>query len=338
MKYISSDHSKVDEYQCWQVQLAHSTTAVKLWLAEASHAWTRGIPQPRTRRHPENQFLYNLRQWLLFCVVGTMERRKLLRGFLRFGAKDLTQLSEWLHMSSQRELAIVYKVLSDLYDKKLILGQKFTEIGGSVANWAVSPVTGAPYRKLASDTPAHIVSNYELVKAGRREFLVVGGVVMAAVVGATLYYVNPSFRSLVREPPHEDETTKTSVTAHRTAEIEETTATRTYRMTTSTVGYYQAAQMGEGYDMHFKIVRRGKVSEVRKTLASIGVAYFQDTIQKKFGQQIPKSKIRVGFEREEPAARVRKSIEVQARRLEYKRGHWTCTHIPLEVLDYDKWN
>jgi hypothetical protein len=265
-----------------------------------------------------------------------MERRRLLQGLLRLGTKELTQLSEWLESSSQRELGVVCGTLSDLYDKKLALGRRLKEGGVALAKWGLSPARGAPYQSLATETHPDIIPNYRIAKAGRREFLIAGGVVMAAVIGTTLYYVNPAFRALISGMPQENETAKTSVVTSRTSEFEETTTIRTYRMTTSTVWYYHAAHMGQGYEMHFKTARRGKVSEVRRALAEEGVAYFQDTVCGKFGRRIPRSKIRFGFEREEPATGVRNNIEMHARLLEYKRGHWICSPMPREALGYGK--
>lgn len=48
--------------------------------------------------------------------------------------------------------------------------------------------------------------DYKIMKVGRREFVIVGGVIVAALAGGALYYFNPGFRSLInrfidRTPP-----------------------------------------------------------------------------------------------------------------------------------------
>jgi len=164
----------------------------------------------------------------------------------------------------------------------------------------------------------------------------IGGALMAVAVGSALYYVSPGFRTLTKTATStltETEPIFIGTTERRKAAE---TSINTYRMTTSTVWYYMPAQMEQGYEMHFKTARRGKIEDVRRALESEGVAYFQETIYKRFGQWIPKRRIRIGFEREEPATRLQNSIMVQARYMEYRGDKWKSTTIPSKVVSYAK--
>jgi len=158
---------------------------------------------------------------------------------------------------------------------------------------------------------------------------------MAVAVGSVLYYVSPGFRTLTKTVTSTLTETEPILMGTERSKSTETTIS-TYRMTASTVWYYMPAQMEQGYEMHFKTARRGKTEDVRRTLESEGVAYFQETIYKRSGRRIPKRRIRIGFESEEPATRVQNSIMVQARYMEYRGGKWKSTVIPSKVLSYAK--
>jgi len=205
-----------------------------------------------------------------------------------------------------------------------------------MASYALSPLTSETHRLLGTPSQGDSIQQYEIVKIGRREFLMIGGALMAVAVGSALYYVSPGFRTLTKTATStltETEPIFIGTTERRKAAE---TSINTYRMTTSTVWYYMPAQMEQGYEMHFKTARRGKIEDVRRALESEGVAYFQETIYKRFGQWIPKRRIRIGFEREEPATRLQNSIMVQARYMEYRGDKWKSTTIPSKVVSYAK--
>jgi hypothetical protein len=201
-----------------------------------------------------------------------------------------------------------------------------------MATYVLSPLTSETYGLLGARAQSKSIQQYEIVKIGRREFLIIGGTVMAAVVGSALYYVSPAFRTLTM-------TVTSTVAESATIRTTETTRTpeatiNTYRMTASTIWYYMPAQMGQEYEMHFKTTRRGKIEDVRSELVSEGTAYFQKTICEESGRRIPKKRIRIGFEREEPATKVQNNIMVEARYMEYQDGKWKSAAIPSEVLTH----
>jgi len=259
-----------------------------------------------------------------------MERRSLLRQLLSLGARNLTKLTNdnCLASSDQHEIESICHALSRLYDRKLSVA-KLRKGVGSLASYALSPLTWETNQLLETPTQSNSIQQYEIAKVGRREFLIIGGAVMALAVGGALYYVSPGYRALT-----------TSVAGTLTKPITETkaagTTINTYRMTASTVWYYMPAHVGQGYEMHFKTARRGKIEDVRRALESEGTAYFQKTIYSGFGRRIPKERLRIGFEREEPTTRVQNNIMVEARYMEYQGSKWKSTAMPSKVLSYAK--
>jgi hypothetical protein len=249
-----------------------------------------------------------------------MERRSLLGRLFSVSARTLTN-GNCLTSSDQREVRAIRRVLSRLYDRKLTVA-KLRRGKDILANYALSPL----------ETPArtNLIPQYEIAKMGRREFLTIGGAVMAIAVGGALYYVSPGFRTLTT-------TVTRTLTEPATAGTTQTTI-NTYRMTASTVGkgYYLPAGMEWGYEMHFKTARRGKIEDMRRALETEGTEHFQKTMHDEFGRTIPKRRIRVGFEREEPTTRVQSTVLVESTYLEYQGGKWESTAMPSKVLRYAK--
>jgi hypothetical protein len=251
-----------------------------------------------------------------------MERRSLLRQLLSLGVGNLTKLANGnlLTSSDQHEIKAICHILSRLYDRKLTVA-KLRRGTDTLARYALSP--------LSTEAKSNSIQQYEIAKIGRREFLLIGGAIMAVAAGGALYYVSPDLRAITTT------VTKrlTEATTVGTAEARTTVETpiNTYRMTTSALGYYLPAHMQEGYEMHFKTTRRGKIEDVRNTLESEGMAYFQKEIYNEFGRRIPKKRIRIGFEREEPAKRVQNSLVVEARYMEYRGGKWKSRPVTTEV-------
>ena len=253
-----------------------------------------------------------------------MERRNLLRQLFSLGARTLTN-GNCLTSSDQREVRTICRVLSRLYDRKLTVA-KVRRGTGILASYALSPL-GTPAKTSS-------IQLYEIAKIGRREFLIIGGAVMAVAAGGVLYYVSPGFRAITTTVTKTltEPTTVETTEAHSTVE----TPINTYRMTASTLGYYLPARTEEGYEMHFKTARRGKIEDVRSTLESEGAAYFQKQIYNEFGRRIPKKRIRIGFEREEPATRVQNSIVVESRYMKYRGGKWGSSAVSSKVSRYAK--
>jgi hypothetical protein len=267
-----------------------------------------------------------------------MERRRLLRHLLSLSARNLTETNDDNYLTScdQHEVKTVCDALSSLYDRKLTV--RLGKAAAFLTRYAFSPLTSEAYGLLGTPPRSNRIDKYEIVKIGRREFLIIGGVVIAAAVGGALYYVSPGFRTLttiVTKTPTETKPILIETSETTTSKSSETSI-GTYRMTVSTIWYYRTAQKGQGYEMHFKTARRGKVEDVRRALASEGATYFQETIYSRFRRWIPKRKLRIGFEREEPAAKAQNNTIVHARYMEYRGGEWKSSPMPSRVLRYAK--
>jgi len=111
---------------------------------------------------------------------------------------------------------------------------------------------------------------------------------------------------------------------------------RTFRMTISSLWYDKKARRAREYELHFRVARRGGIRNVRRHLARRGVPYFQRTIYRKYKRWIPKGRIKVRFEREEPARKVERTIQIEVRRMEGKGRQWKAYRMPSRVLSYAK--
>jgi len=174
---------------------------------------------------------------------------------------------------------------------------------------------------------------------------------MALAVGSALYYVSPAFRTLTETVTStltqtEPKTVTTILTqpestlirsTERTTERETAETTiNTYRMTASTIWYHAPAHKEQEYEVHFKTARRGKIADVRRALETEGTAYFQKAVYRQFGRRVPKRKLRIGFEREEPATDIQNDTEVQTMYMEYCCGKWKSTPMSPRLLSYAK--
>jgi hypothetical protein len=279
-----------------------------------------------------------------------MERRSALRELFSVGSRNVAGLvgENCLGSSDQREVKAICHALSSLYGRKLSAAN-LRKGGASVASYALSPLGGVN-SSVGTPTPTQpSLQQYEIAKIGRREFLVIGGAVVATAVGSTLYYAGPGARTLTETLTEtltksttsnitltETETTLMRTTATETTERTTTrTTTRTitrYQMTVSTVWYNCFVGQGEGFEMYFETARRGKIADVRKELESEGTAYFQKAFYDQFGRRVPRRKLRVGFEHEEPVTRVQNNILVQATSMEYYGGRWNSTPMSQRLL------
>jgi len=111
---------------------------------------------------------------------------------------------------------------------------------------------------------------------------------------------------------------------------------RTYRMTVASTWYDAEAGVAREYEMHFKVARRGRIQTVRLHLAKKGATYFQQAIYRQTGKWIRKRKIRVSFEREEPAAKGQSTITIEARSMQYRGRRWKAYPLPSRTLNYAK--
>src|SRR2546426_191677 len=113
-------------------------------------------------------------------------------------------------------------------------------------------------------------------------------------------------------------------------------AVRAYRMTISSTWYDGAAERVREFEMHFKVTRRGSIITVRRQMSRRGVPYFQQTIYRQHRRWIPKRKIRVSFEREEPALQPGRTITIDVRGMEGRGRRWKAFPMPSRTLSYTK--
>jgi hypothetical protein len=113
---------------------------------------------------------------------------------------------------------------------------------------------------------------------------------------------------------------------------------RVYRMTIASVWYDEDAQQVKEYEMHYKVAQGGAIRDTREYLAKRCVPHFQQTIYRIFKRWIPKDRIRVAFEREQPAIKTEDAISIDVRRMEGtgKRERWRAFPLPSKVLNYVK--
>ena len=111
---------------------------------------------------------------------------------------------------------------------------------------------------------------------------------------------------------------------------------RMFRTTISSTWYDEETRQVHEFEIHMKVARRGIIRNVRRYLARRGVPYFQQTIYRSYRRWIPKGKIRVAFEREEPARKIERMIRIETRRMEGVGKRWKAYPLPSRVLSYAK--
>lgn len=109
-----------------------------------------------------------------------------------------------------------------------------------------------------------------------------------------------------------------------------------YRMTIANSWYDHKVKLVREYELHFKIARRGRIQNVRRHLAERGVPYFQQSIYRKYKRWMPKRKLKVRFEREEPALKSQSIITIEARTMHYRGKRWNAYPLPSKTLSYAK--
>jgi hypothetical protein len=111
---------------------------------------------------------------------------------------------------------------------------------------------------------------------------------------------------------------------------------RTYQMTIASTWYDKTNRVQREYEAHFNVARRGRIRAIRKRLAKRGAPYFQRLVYRRFRRWIPKSRLRISFEREERATRVKRKIGIELRGMQYRGRKWIATPFPSKVLSYAK--
>ncbi len=111
---------------------------------------------------------------------------------------------------------------------------------------------------------------------------------------------------------------------------------RTYQMTIASTWYDKRKGAAQEYEMHFKTARAGDITRVRRQLAERGLEYFQRNVYRLTGRWIPKRRIKVKFEQEQPATKRDLTIRIESRRMEYRGREWKAFALPSRLISYVK--
>ena len=103
---------------------------------------------------------------------------------------------------------------------------------------------------------------------------------------------------------------------------------RIFRMTVANIWYDKEERKPVGYEMHYKVSRRGKIRNIRKQLVQRGIQHFQQNVYRHAGRWIPKYKIRIDFEREEPSQKSERDMNIAVRKMERQRRQWKGIPLP----------
>ncbi len=114
------------------------------------------------------------------------------------------------------------------------------------------------------------------------------------------------------------------------------TRARTYRMTVSSAWYDKTERGAKEYELHLRVSRKGKIRTVRRTLARRGINYFQGYFYRRLKKWIRKRKIKVRFQREEPAPSVERQIAVEGRSILFRGKRFRAIPLPTRPLSYSK--
>ena len=109
---------------------------------------------------------------------------------------------------------------------------------------------------------------------------------------------------------------------------------RLYRMTLSTRGY-SLGQNAWSFEAHYTAALPGDIGDVRVDLADFCIPHFRRAVLRRTGVRIPEGKIRVGWEREEPALTPSPDIHVEFREMTFRGKETHARRLPPEVLRYD---
>lgn len=109
---------------------------------------------------------------------------------------------------------------------------------------------------------------------------------------------------------------------------------RLYRATASSTWYDEKEQKAKEFELHYSVARHGEIKTVRKHLADRIVPHFQQAAYRLSKRWIRKSRVKVRFEREQPALRSQRLILIDARRMEYRGRQWKAYRLPSRTLSY----
>ena len=109
---------------------------------------------------------------------------------------------------------------------------------------------------------------------------------------------------------------------------------RIFRMTIASYWYDDSSKVVREHEAHFRVARRGNIRRIRRRLADIGLQFLRRTVRQRFQQFLPRDKIRVSFEREEPALAPQNQITVDVRRMEGVGKRWQAFPEPSVTIPY----
>jgi hypothetical protein len=107
---------------------------------------------------------------------------------------------------------------------------------------------------------------------------------------------------------------------------------RTYRMTVFSTWYDSVEEELVSYEMHYKITRRGRIRSIREQLRRRGMEHFQRSVYRLTKKWLPRRKVKAYFEREEPAKKSQRDINVEVLRMRRKDRRWKATKLPSRVI------
>jgi hypothetical protein len=110
------------------------------------------------------------------------------------------------------------------------------------------------------------------------------------------------------------------------------TIIRRYRCTIATKWYDDTLGRVREVEMHFVLARRGPIRTNRRRLANRGTIYLQREAFRRYGKWVTKPKLRINFEREEPARKVDHKIVVYPRTLHYRGSQHTKQNLSSRLI------
>lgn len=106
-----------------------------------------------------------------------------------------------------------------------------------------------------------------------------------------------------------------------------------YKLTLSTGSIYDKTdQEARSFEGHFKAYLRGKIRRNRKRLAEFLIPIFQRQISRELGVRLSRSRIRVGFEREDHALSASRRVHAEFRIITYHGKHHVAKRLPSQSL------
>jgi len=109
---------------------------------------------------------------------------------------------------------------------------------------------------------------------------------------------------------------------------------RRYRCTIATRWYDENLGRVREVEMHFIVARAGPIRTNRRKLANRGATYIRRDVFRHHGRWISKPKLRISFEREEPATRSDHRITVTPRALQYRGNEHTKQNLPSRLIPF----